>query len=75
MWVLRDGKRIRVDLNTDPCWTSADIWSARNLYAKFISLGYSAGDSTSLASAAIWKKKWVGTKYADWIEQALTNSY
>ena len=73
MWILRNGKRIRVKLIEDPCWNVADKWTARNLYAKFISAGYSTNDSASLASAAVWKKKWVGTTYSDWIENTLSS--
>lgn len=71
MWILRNGKRIRVQLIEDPCWNESDKWTARNLYAKFISEGYSTNDSASLASASVWKKKWPGTTYSDWIENTL----
>lgn len=74
MWVLRDGVIIRVELFEDPCWNKKDIWSARNLFAKFISLGYSVNESTSLASAAVWKNKWPGTLYNNVIEKGLTST-
>ena len=71
MWLLRNGQRIRIELIEDPCWNTEDIWSARNNYAKFISLGYSKNESTSLASAAVWKHKWPGTSYSLILENAL----
>ena len=74
MWLLRDGVRIRVQLNIDPCWNTQDIWAARNLYAKFISSGYSTNDASSLASAGVWKRKWAGMAYPVWIENALKTS-
>jgi len=74
MWLLRNGVRIRVQINEDPCWNKQDLWTARNLYGKFVSSGYSITDSSSLASAGVWKRKWVGTVYPDWIENALKAS-
>ena len=71
MWLLRDGSYIRVDLTIDPCWSSNDIWKARNLYARFKSLGYSDNDCDSYASACIWKNKWIGTKYSKAVESTL----
>ena len=71
MWLLRNGKRIRVVLKEDPVWNKSDKWSARNLYAKFMYAGYSSSESASLASVGVWKKKWDGIAYADWIENAL----
>jgi hypothetical protein len=62
-WVLRNGHYIRVILNIDPCWTKTDIYKGGNLYAKFISEGYSESEASSLAAASIWKSKWVGTVY------------
>ena len=57
----------------DPCWNESDKWTARNLYARFISLGYGRESSISLASAGVCKKKWAGTMYADWIETVLSS--
>jgi hypothetical protein len=71
MLLLRNGIQIRVLINVDPCWNKQDIWTAKNLYGRFISSGYSAADSSSLASAGVWKRKWNGTVYSDWIENAL----
>jgi hypothetical protein len=62
-WVLRNGRYIRVVLNIDPCWSRADICKGANLYAKFICDGFNESEASSLASAAIWKTKWVGTIY------------
>ena len=67
--MLRDGRHIRVDLETDPCWSELDIWKARNLYVRFKSLGYE--DSAVYASAAVWKKKWSGTTYSNEVESTL----
>jgi hypothetical protein len=62
-WLLRNGRYIRVILNIDPCWSKADICKASNIYAKFICNGYSESEAASLASASVWKEKWVGTIY------------
>jgi hypothetical protein len=56
----------------DPSWSNNDKWTARNLYAKFICIGYSVQESASLASAGVWKKKWPGTIYPDRIENILS---
>lgn len=69
---MRNGSRIRVHMNEDPCWNSLDKWTARNLYAKFISFGYTVQEASSLASAGVWKKKWPGTTYSDWVENVLS---
>jgi len=74
MWLLRNGKIIRVDIFTDPCWNSKDIWSARNTYAKYVSMGYTHSDAYSLASAKIWKHKWKGITYSASFEKTLKNS-
>ena len=71
MWMLRDGRHIRVDLETDPCWSEMDIWKARNLFVRFKSLGYTNEDCAIYASAAVWKKKWAGTIYSDEVESTL----
>ena len=73
-WVLRNGRYIRVILNIDPCWSKADIYKGVNLYAKFVSSGYSESESSSLAAAAIWKDKWVGTIYDTKTETILKKS-
>jgi len=75
MWVLRNGSKIRVDMIEDPSWNSLDKWTARNLYAKFISFGYTAQESSSLASSGVWKKKWPGTTYPEWIENVLSKDF
>jgi hypothetical protein len=62
-WVLRNGKYVRVHLNIDPCWNSLDIASYCNLYAKFVCNDYDEIEARSLATAEIWKRKWVGTVY------------
>jgi hypothetical protein len=62
-WLLRNGRYIRVILNIDPCWSKADICKAGNIYVKFICNGYSESEAASLASASVWKEKWVGTIY------------
>jgi hypothetical protein len=72
MWLLRDGRHIRVDLENDPCWSNNDIWKARNLYARFKSIGYSNDDCAIYASASVWKNKWVGTKYSKEVESTLS---
>ena len=72
MWWLRDGDVFRVDLEIDPCWNSKDIWKARNLFVRFKSLGYSDLDSSNYASVAVWKTKWIGTKYSKEVESTLS---
>ena len=72
MWLLRNGRPIRVDIYMDPCWTSHDCWTARNLYARFLSLGNSSVEAESLASVAVWKQKWNMT-YPARIEKSLLN--
>jgi len=72
MWLLRNGRQIRVEILEDPCWNDADKWTARNLYVRFMSLGYGKEYSTSLANAGVWKKKWGGTQYPEWLEGALS---
>ena len=72
MWWLRDGDVFRVDLEIDPCWNSKDIWKARNLFVRFKSLGYSELDSSNYASVAVWKTKWIGTKYSKEVESTLS---
>lgn len=72
MWVLRNGRHIRVTLDVDPCWSSADVWQARNLFARFKLLGYDDADCSSLAAAAVWKRKWAGTMYNSVVESQLT---
>lgn len=71
MWLLRNGKRIRVDLYIDPSWNLNDASSARNLFARFIALGHSYSDASSFAAATIWKRKWPETIYPVPIERAL----
>ena len=71
MWMLRDGRHIRVDLETDPCWSEMDNWRARNLFARFKSLGYVNEDCAIYASAAVWKSKWAGTIYSNEVESTL----
>lgn len=72
MWVLRNGRHIRVTLDVDPCWSSVDVWQARNLFARFKVLGYDDADCSSLAAAAVWKRKWAGTMYNSVVESQLT---
>lgn len=72
MWLLREGRIIRVDLEIDPCWNTMDIWKAQNLFARFKSLGYSSDDCAIYASALVWKNKWSGTKYSDEVESTLS---
>jgi len=74
MWLLRDGQRIKIEIIEDPCWNKVDVWSARNNYAKFISLGYSKDEATSLANAAVWKHKWPGTIYNKVLERVLASN-
>jgi len=69
--MLRDGHHIRVDLETDPCWSEMDNWTARNLFVRFKSLGYINADCSIYASAAVWKKKWSGTTYSNEVESTL----
>jgi hypothetical protein len=71
MWILRKGDIIRVDFYVDPCWTKADIWSMRNLYARFTSLGKDAATASSLAAATLWKRKWPGSQYSAAVEKTL----
>ena len=73
VWILRYGRRIRVDLYTDPCWNSRDKWTLYTTYAKFISEGVSEERSESLAAAAVWKQKWKVT-FSDGVESRLENS-
>lgn len=73
MWILRNGKHIRVDIDIDPSWNENDIWQARNLYSRFKSMGYSNSDCAVYASVIVWKKKWNGTTYSKEIETALLN--
>lgn len=72
MLAIRNGSIIRVHMIEDTCWNTSDKWTARNLYAKFISFGYTVQESGSLASAGVWKKKWPGTTYPLWIENTLS---
>jgi len=71
MWILRNGLRIRVDMYVDPCWNNDDIMSARNLFARFITSGYSKSDASSFAATIIWKRKWPDTTYSKPLEQSL----
>lgn len=74
MWLLRNGHVIRVDMYTDPCWSNSDIWKARNLFCRFRSMGYTENESTSMASALIWKQKWTGLSYCRRVEKTLKNA-
>lgn len=74
MWVLRNGRHIRVSLDIDRCWSNDDIWQARNLFARFKILGYDDADCSSLASAAVWKRKWAGTVYNSVVESQLASA-
>jgi len=73
MWLLRNGVNIRVDLEEDPCWNKQDIWKARNLWARFKTMGYSNRDCSTYASASVWKTKWNGMQYSQTIEKSLEN--
>lgn len=73
MWILRNGVNIRVDLDVDPSWNSNDIWTARNLYARFKTMGYPNEDCSSYSKASVWKQKWKGTQYSNEIERTLSN--
>jgi hypothetical protein len=72
MWILRNGKRIRVDIYLDPIWNKNDVMSIRNLVARFMAQGHTQSDAASLASAALWKRKWPETVYRPSIEKSLT---
>ena len=74
MWVLRKGRLIRVDIYTDPCWSTAELWSMRTMYCRFRCEGMSHTDAMSLASVKLWKTKWAGTRYIDRVERALQNA-
>jgi len=71
MWLLRNGINIRVDLEIDPCWNTKDICKARNLWARFKSMGYSNSDCSTYASVLVWKSKWNGTQYNSTIENVI----
>jgi len=71
MWILRNGRRIRVDIYLDPIWNKNDISSVRNLVARFIAQGHTQTDAASLASAALWKRKWPDTTYKPAVENLL----
>lgn len=73
MWILRNGVNIRVDLDVDPSWNNNDIWTARNLYARFKIMGYSNEDCASYSKASVWKQKWKGTIYSNEVEKTLSN--
>uniref|UniRef100_A0A6C0DR57 Uncharacterized protein n=1 Tax=viral metagenome TaxID=1070528 RepID=A0A6C0DR57_9ZZZZ len=63
MWLLRNGRRIRVLLYIDPCWTAEEQWSLFNRYAKGVATGLSSMEAESAAAAAVWKSKWPAISY------------
>jgi len=71
MWILRNGRHIRVTLEIDRCWNSDDIWHAANLFGRFKVLGHDDDTANSLACAAVWKMKWQGTVYNSVLESQL----
>ena len=73
MWILRNGRRIRVDIYRDPIWNKNDILSVCNLVARFIAQGHILSDAASLASAALWKRKWPETTYGSSVENVIKN--
>jgi hypothetical protein len=71
MWILRNGRRIRVDIYIDPIWNKNDILSVRNLVARFISQGHTQTDAASLAAITLWKRKWPETAYGPSVEKTI----
>jgi len=63
MWLLRNGRRIRVLLYIDPCWSVEERWRLFNLYAKGLVAGLSREEAESTAAAAVWKSKWPAITY------------
>ena len=75
MWLLRNGRRIRVELYTDPSWNREERWSFSIAYAKFLSEGFGVERAEALAAASIWKTKWKGIVYDPGVEQALRGTH
>jgi len=55
----------------DPSWSKTDIWTFNNIYAKLINNGYNHNESTTYATAYVWKSKWPQTKYNSVVEKSL----
>jgi hypothetical protein len=63
MWLLRNGRRIRVVLYVDPCWTLEERWTLFNRYAAGVAAGMSQEAAESAAAATVWKSKWPAITY------------
>lgn len=64
MWLLRNGRRIRVLLYIDPCWTVEERWSLFNRYAAGVATGLSKTEAESAAAMGVWKRKWPAITYS-----------